>query len=192
MEDIPERSSPTSIEARLIDSSPGASSTSSKQSNHTLEKINTISYDTVGVSPTRTEPPRKRLKTNEDEFDTQSAASQLDELTGNTVMDEEINLICANHFIDTESLRSKLSRLEIIPKRKLPTDHDFITTQNMFLWHGIPFPVNMSSISVYKVSQNSSLTIGTVSLKQPHDLPNGIISLENAQLYNLYQGLYAK
>ena len=183
-----EENSPSSVR-----SSPSGSSTSSKHSNHTLEQSNTISYDITIGRPTGTEPPRKRLKTNEDESErvTQSAASQPEELTSSTVEDKEIESLTAtfeNDPLDIEGLAIRFLELNITNDIKLPTDQDFLTTENMFRSHHVPFPVNMSSISVYKFNQNSSLTIGIVSNHQPLDLPNGIISLENAEQYNLYQG----
>ena len=63
---ITEENSPRSSS---IGSSPGGSSTSSKHSSHTLEQSNTISYDLVAQN-LRSEPPRKRLKTDENKSET--------------------------------------------------------------------------------------------------------------------------
>ena len=169
-------------------SSPNGSSTSSKHSRHTLEQSNTISYDLVAQN-LRTEPPRKRLKTNESETAHISPDIQLDELTGNTVDEEELNFlipIFENDPIDLEDLRLKLNGLGI-NSSKLPAEEDFLTTENMFNSQDVNFPVHMKSISTYKLNQNVTLTIGILSRQL--NLPNGIISLEEAQEYNLYEGI---
>ena len=172
---------------RSSGSSPGSSSTSSKHSSHTLEQSNTISYDLVAQNLLRTEPPNKRLKTNGDESET--AHISTDELTGNTVDEDELNFlnpIFENDPIDIEYLRLKLIELEI-NIQKLPTEEDFLTTENMFNSQDVTFPVHMQSISTYRLNQNVTLTIGILSRQL--NLLNGIISLEDAQEYNLYEGV---
>ena len=171
-------------------SSPSGSSTSSKHSSHTLEQSNTISY-LVAQNFLRAEPPRKRLKTNEDESETAHTSTdiQLDDLTGNTVDEEELNHLIelfVNDPIDIEYLRLKLIELEI-NIQKLPTGEEFLTTENMFNSQDVNFPVHMKSISTYKLNHNVTLTIGILSRQL--NLPNGIISLEEAQEYNLYEGI---
>ena len=91
-----------------------------------------------------------------------------------------------NDPIDIEYLRLKLIELEI-NIQKLPTEEDFLTTENMFNSQDVNFPVHMKSISTYKLNQNVTLTIGILSRQL--NLPNGIISLEEAQEYNLYEGI---
>ena len=176
-----------SLRSSSMGSSPGGSSTSSKHSSHTLEQSNTISYDLVAQNLLRTEPPNKRLKTNGDESET--AHISTDELTGNTVDEDELNFlnpIFENDPIDIEYLRLKLIELEI-NIQKLPTEEDFLTTENMFNSQDVTFPVHMQSISTYRLNQNVTLTIGILSRQL--NLPNGIISLEDAQEYNLYEGV---
>ena len=173
-------------------SSPSGSSTSSKHSSHTLEQSNTISY-LVAQNFLRAEPPRKRLKTNEDESETAHTSTdiQLDDLTGNTVDEEELNFLIPtfeNDPIDIEDLRLKLIELEI-NIQKLPTEEDFLTTENMFNSQDVNFPVKMKSISTYQLNRNLTLTIGIVILTQLIKIPNGIISLEDAKEYNLYEGI---
>ena len=184
---VTEENSPRSSS---MGSSPNGSSTSSKHSRHTLEQSNTISYDLVAQN-LRTEPPRKRLKTNESETAHISPDIQLDELTGNTVDEEELNFlipIFENDPIDLEDLRLKLNGLGI-NSSKLPAEEDFLTTENMFNSQDVNFPVNMKSISTYQLNQNLTLTIGIVILTQLIKVPNGIISLEDAKEYNLYEGI---
>ena len=84
---VTEENSPRSSS---MGSSPNGSSTSSKHSRHTLEQSNTISYDLVAQN-LGTEPTRNRLKTNENESETAHISTdiRLDELTGNTVDEEE-------------------------------------------------------------------------------------------------------
>ena len=186
---ITEENSPRSSP---IGSSPGGSSTSSKHSSHTLEQSNTISYDLVAQN-LRSEPPRKRLKTDENESETAHISTdiQLDELTGNTVGEEELNLlipIFENEPIDIEDVRLKLNELGInLPT--LPAEEDFLTTENMFNSQDVNFPVKMKSISTYQLNRNLTLTIGIVILTQLIKVPNGIISLEDAKEYNLYEGI---
>ena len=176
-----------------IGSSPGASSTSSKHSSHTLEQINTISYDLVAQNFLKTEPPRKRLKTNENESETANTSTdiQLDEFTGNTVDEEELNNLITsfeNDPIDIEEIGLKMNGLGInVPT--LPVEGEFLTTQNMFKSQDINLSVKMKSVSTYKLNQNLTLTIGILSCDHPLDLPNGIVSLEDAQEYNLYEGV---
>ena len=85
-----------------------------------------------------------------------------------------------------EYLRLKLIELEI-NIQKLPTEEDFLTTENMFNSQDVNFPVHMKSISTYKLNHNVTLTIGILSRQL--NLPNGIISLEDAQENNLYEGV---
>ena len=47
-------------------------------------------------------------------------------------------------------------------------------------------------VLVYRRDQNLTLTIATLTPHQHVNLPNGIISMENAQKHNLYQGLEGK
>ena len=48
----------------------------------------------------------------------------------------------------------------------------------------------MESTSTYHLNQNTTLTIGTIILPQLTDVPDGIISLEKAKEYNLYEGVF--
>ena len=156
---ITEENSPRSSS---IGSSPGGSSTSSKHSSHTLEQSNTISYDLVAQN-LRSEPPRKRLKTDENKSETAHISTdiQLDELTGNTVGEEELNLlipIFENEPIDIEDVRLKLNELGInLPT--LPAEEDFLTTENMFNSQDVNFPVKMKSISTYQLNRNLTLSL---------------------------------
>ena len=173
-------------------SSPSSSSTSSKHSSHTLEQSNTISYDLVAQNSLRTEPPRKRLKTNEDESETAHTSTdiQLDDLTGNTVNEEELNFLIQlfeNDPIDIEDLRLKLNGLGI-HSPTLPAEENFLTTENMFNSQDVHFPVKMKAISTYQLNQNLTLTIG-ILITQLIDIPNGLISVEDAKEYNLYEGV---
>ena len=175
------------------ESSPNGSSTSSKHSSHTLEQSNTKSYDYVFATSSKTEPPRKRLKTNENESEIEimPAENQLDELTGNTVDEKELNLLIPlfeNDPIYIEDLRLKMIELDV-NIQKLPTEEDFLTTENLFNSRDVNFPVKMKSISTYKLNQNSTLTIGKVLTTQLIDIPNGLISVEHAKEYNLYEGV---
>ena len=148
-------------------SSPG--STSSKHSGHTLEQSNTTPVDAVNVNirnidivnfevidvyhdenPTGAEPPSKKLKTDNDESQTvaQSADNELEDLTGNTVNDEELELfIFENDPIDIEHLRLRLLELGITEDIKLPADEDFLTTENIFKSQDLAFPISMKTIS---------------------------------------------
>ena len=145
MDSSSENSSPTPY-STYSENSPGGRSTSSKHSNHTLEQSNTIS-----ISPSRTEPPRKRLKTNENESETvtQSAENKFDDYTGNTVPEDELRFIIPtfeNDPIDLEDLRLRLLALGI-NNIALPANEAFLTTENMFHSQDVAFPVKMESIS---------------------------------------------
>ena len=59
----------------------------------------------------------------------------------------------------------------------------------MFNSPDVTFPVKMKSISTYQLNQSLTLTIGIVILTQLIKIPNGIISLEDAKEYNLYEGI---
>ena len=173
-----------------IGSSSGGSSTSSKQSSHTLEQSNTSSYDLVAENFTRTEPPNKKLKTDEDESGTRNTLIdyQLDEFTGNTVDEEELNNLIENFPIDIENLRLRLMELGIhVPT--LPAEESFLTSENMFNSQEHTFPVNMKCISTYQLNQNLTLTIGIVVVAQLINIPNGLISVEDAKGYSLYEGV---
>ena len=190
MNSSPENSSPGSRTESPIENSSSSSSTSSKHSSHTLERSNTISV-VVSVSPTRTEPPYKKLKSNEEQYEieNQLGVNQFDEMTSNTVNDEELNLIFGNQNVCIEYLRLILIQLKLTNHINLPTDLDFLTTESIFRSQDIIFPVNMKSISTYQLNQNLTLTIGILSLDQPLNLPDGMISLENAKRHNLYAGV---
>jgi len=173
------------------------SSTSSKHTSHTLEQCNTKSYDLGAVNSRRNslrkEPPRKKFKLNKDKSETKNTSTECQQcdFTGNTVNDDELNLLTQlfeNDPIDIEDLRLKLIELMInIPK--LPADHDFLTNQNMFISQDVTLPINMKSMSTYQLAENSTLTIGTVIPSQLGNISNGIISLENAKEYDLYEGV---
>ena len=147
-------------------SSPG--STSSKHSGHsTLEQSNTtsvVNVDVVNVNivnvevidvyhnenPTGTEPPTKKFKKDNNKSETvgQSADDQQDDLTGNTVNDDELELFTfENDPIDIEHLRLRFIELGITDDIKLPADEDFLTTENIFKSQDLAFPVNMKTIS---------------------------------------------
>ena len=171
-------------------SSPGGSSTSSKHSSHTLEQSNTISYDLVPENLSRTEPPNKKLKTDENESETENTLidHQLDEFTGNTVDEEELNNLIEHFPIDIENLRLRLLELGIhMPT--LPAEESFLTSKNMFNSQEDIFPINMKSVSTYQLNQNLTLTIGIVVVTQLINIPNGLISVEDAKGYSLYEGV---
>ena len=170
--------------------SPGGSSTSSKHSSHTLEQSNTILYDLVPENLSRSEPPNKKLKTDEYEPETENTLidHQLDEFTGNTVDEEELNNLIEHFPIDIENLRLRLMELgKHVPT--LPAEESFLTSQNMFNSQEVTFPVNMKSVSTYQLNQNLTLTIGIVVVTQLINIPNGLISVEDTKEYNLYEGV---
>ena len=173
-------------------SSPGGSSTSSKHSSHTLEQSNIILYGLAAENLLRSEPPQKRLKTEEkDESDTKNILTdnQFEDFIGNTFDEEEHSLLAQLVVNDPiENLGLRLMELGI-NVQTLPDHQDFLTTQDMFNSQDVPFPVNMKSISTYQLNQNRTLTIGTILLTQLN-LPNGIISLEESKEYNLYEGVF--
>ena len=74
----------------------------------------------------------------------------------------------------------------------LPPEEYLLTTENMFNSQDTPFPVNMKSTSTYQLNQNMTLTIGTIILPQPMNVPwwHRKISLEKAKEYNLYEGVF--
>ena len=144
-------------------------STSSKNSGHTLEQSNTTSVDVVNVNirnvdivnvevidvyhnenPSGKEPPTKKFKKDNNKSETvgQSADDQQDDLTGNTVNDDELELFTfENDPIDIEHLRLRFIELGITDDIKLPADEDFLTTENIFKSQDLAFPVNMKTIS---------------------------------------------
>lgn len=58
----------------------------------------------------------------------------------------------------------------------LPDEHDFLTTENMFN----DLPMKLNSIFAYQLSEKLSLSIGTIILTKPLNLPNGFITPDDA------------